>query len=118
MLTQFLYKCRDYVRGIVLKNMVQVDRMDPATATLLHCLGGRDEYVRTKAHTYVWETRIEDLVNVSCLGLRKAAFRPLYPGQPYTRRDLRLETRQVGSTFVFGAVEVRLGVWIIMYAQC
>ncbi|KAI1784744.1 hypothetical protein LXA43DRAFT_1101049 [Ganoderma leucocontextum] len=63
----FVYNCRVYLHGhdIVDSELGHFDGEDEGTANRRASLGGKQEFVRTKTFAYVWETRVEDVVEVA-----------------------------------------------------
>ncbi|KAI1788542.1 hypothetical protein LXA43DRAFT_1063523 [Ganoderma leucocontextum] len=103
---KFIYKCRVYLHGHNITEAGPFNFQGKATAKLLSSVGGKQEYVKTmKTIAYVWETRIEDVVDVAKLSTASATFKTLYPGQPYTRTDLEVRQRQWGTVFMWYAAK-------------
>ncbi|KAI1781790.1 hypothetical protein LXA43DRAFT_1105320 [Ganoderma leucocontextum] len=100
---KFIYKCGVYLRGSNINDAGPLDRMQLGTKRTLRSLGGVQEFLLTTAYEYVWETRIEAVVNVAKLDPSKANFPTLFPGQPFTRVDLELYQVQLGMRWGWNA---------------
>lgn len=81
---------------------------DDETTSLVKSVGGGLEFVRTTLTDYIWETRIEDLVNVAEMNVASVNFKTLYPGEPYIRMDLELSRKKLGERWMkWQATKVR-----------
>ena len=105
-LRKYIYTCQLYLRGNGVEDEGKFDYEDENTRTLLYSLGGRQEFVKTTEVEYIWETRLEAVIDVAELDVKAAGFTTLWPGQPFIRTDLELSRKDTNGSWVWFATKV------------
>ncbi|KAM5539150.1 hypothetical protein V8D89_007180 [Ganoderma adspersum] len=88
---QYIYKCLDYVHASDVEAASKISTTDQERATLVCCLGGQHELIKTSQVSYVARCHIEDITRIATLEANTVTFPPLFPYQPYSHMDASMD---------------------------
>ena len=96
--SQFVFKCLDYIRAPELVAGRTAMPNDEDTAAIRRSLGGPTELVKTSRISWLWQGRLEDLAAVSHFTEGGVPAMPMLPSQYYTRDEFELG-RPTGTAY-------------------